>query len=82
MSGAAGFSGLGRILMITGGLIFLAGLAFYVCSRLGITVPFGRLYGDISYSGKNFKVFVPITSMIIVSLLLTFILNVLSRFLK
>jgi hypothetical protein len=82
MSGTAGFSGPGRVLMAAGGLIFLAGLVLYACSRLGIAVPFGRLYGDISYSGKNFKVFVPITSMVIVSLLFTFIFNVLSRFLK
>jgi hypothetical protein len=82
MSGTAGFSGLAKALMAAGGLIFLAGLALYACSRLGISVPFGRLYGDISYSGKNFKVFAPITSMIIVSLLLTIILNLLSRFLK
>jgi cytosine/uracil/thiamine/allantoin permease len=82
MSGSVGFSGIAKILMISGGLIFFAGLVIFAFSKLGIVLPLGKLPGDISYSGKNFKVFAPITSMIIVSVLLTLILNVLSRLKK
>lgn len=40
---------------------------------------FGRLPGDIRTQGENSQVFIPITSMIIVSLVLTLILNLFSR---
>jgi cytosine/uracil/thiamine/allantoin permease len=82
MSGTASFSGIAKILMISGGLIFFAGLVVFAFSKCGIVPPFGKLPGDISYSGENFKVFAPITSMIIVSVLLTLILNLLSRLKK
>ena len=66
-----------KLLMISGALLFISGAALYLLSRTG--VPFGKLPGDISYEGRNFKVFVPITSMIIVSLLLTLLINIISR---
>lgn len=40
---------------------------------------FGRLPGDIRYQGENTRVYVPITSMILVSVVLTVIVNLLSR---
>ncbi len=40
---------------------------------------FGRLPGDIRFEGENTRVFVPITSMIIVSVVLTVVVNLLSR---
>lgn len=66
-----------KLLMILGALLFISGAALYLLSKTG--VPFGKLPGDISYEGRNFKVFVPITSMIIVSLLLTLLINIISR---
>lgn len=41
---------------------------------------FGRLPGDISYRGENTSVFIPITSMIVISILFTLISSLLSRF--
>lgn len=67
-----------KLLMISGALLFISGAAIYLLSRTGL--PFGRLPGDISYEGRNFKVFAPITSMIIVSVLLTLIINIISKF--
>lgn len=40
---------------------------------------FGRLPGDIRAGGEQTRVFIPITSMIIVSLVLTLLLNLFSR---
>ena len=40
---------------------------------------FGKLPGDIRIEGEKSRVFIPITSMIIVSLLLTVIINLLRR---
>ncbi|MDR1885584.1 MAG: DUF2905 domain-containing protein [Synergistaceae bacterium] len=67
-----------RMLMTAGIVLFLAGGALYLASKVGL--PFGRLPGDISWEGKNFRFFAPITSMIVVSLILTIILNVISKF--
>lgn len=40
---------------------------------------FGRLPGDIRYEGERTRVFVPITSMLLVSLVLTVLLSLFSR---
>jgi hypothetical protein len=43
---------------------------------------FGRLPGDLRHDGANTRVFVPITSMIVVSVVLTVLVNVVGRFLR
>jgi hypothetical protein len=43
---------------------------------------FGHLPGDIHYSGKNTKVFIPLTSMLLLSLALSLLLSVLSWFFR
>lgn len=73
-------NGAARLLMIAGALLFAAGAALFVASKLGI--PLGRLPGDISWQGKNVRVFAPVTTMIVVSVVLTVILNLISRFWK
>lgn len=40
---------------------------------------FGRLPGDIRINSENTRVFIPITSMILVSLLLTIVINLFQR---
>lgn len=40
---------------------------------------FGRLPGDIRVEGERTRVFVPITSMIVISVVLTIVLNILLR---
>jgi hypothetical protein len=63
--------GLGFLLLIGGGLLLLLG-------RTGI--PLGRLPGDISYRGKNFSVYVPLGTSILLSVLLSLVFYLLSRF--
>ena len=63
--------GLGLLLLIGGGLLLLLG-------RTG--VPLGRLPGDISYRGKNFSVYVPLGTSILLSVLLSVVFYLLSRF--
>lgn len=58
-----------RPLIIIGILIALAGLAWPWLSKL----PFGRLPGDIVIDKPGFKFFFPITTMIIVSVVLSVI---------
>ncbi len=68
---------LGRVLLLIGGLVFLLGLLLVVAGNL----PFlGKLPGDISMQWGNVRVFVPLASMILLSILLTVVLNVLAGF--
>lgn len=43
---------------------------------------FGRLPGDIRIEGDSTRVFIPITSMVIASVVLTVVVNLVSRFLR
>lgn len=45
----------------------------------GIFGWFGNLPGDIRIEGENSRVFIPITSMIIVSIVLTVVVNFVAR---
>ena len=67
----------GKWLMLFGLILFAAGvLLTYAPNLFGW---FGKLPGDLRIEGKNGFVFIPITSMIVVSLVLTLILNLLFR---
>lgn len=69
-----------KLLMTLGAVIFCAGLAVALISKTGL--PLGKLPGDISWQGKNVKVFIPITTMILISVVLTLVMNILSRFFR
>jgi hypothetical protein len=43
-------------------------------------LPLGRLPGDIAYKGKNVSVYFPLGTSILISVVLTVILYLLSRF--
>jgi hypothetical protein len=58
---------MGRFLVIVGVVLVLVGLAWPVLQRLGL----GRLPGDIVVDRGNFHFFFPVTTSIIVSLVLT-----------
>jgi len=67
---------MGKMLMLTGAMIFLAGLFF----AAGGKVPWlGKLPGDISIHKNNFTFFFPITTCIIISLALSLLLILLRR---
>lgn len=55
-------------------LVVVVGLVAYS----GKLNRFGRLPGDIQYRGERTKVFVPITSMLLLSLLLSLVFTLLS----
>ena len=69
-----------RYLMFGGIILFLIGGGIYLASRFGF--PLGRLPGDIRIEGENGSFYFPLTSSILVSILLTIILNLISRFLN
>ncbi len=63
--------GLGLVLAVVGGAILLA-------SRVGL--PLGRLPGDFTYRGKNVTFYFPLGTSIAISVVLSAILYLLSRF--
>jgi hypothetical protein len=63
--------GLGFVLLIAGGLLLLLG-------RTG--VPLGRLPADIYYRGKNLYVYFPLGTSILLSIVLSLVFYLLSRF--
>lgn len=56
---------LGRLLVIVGGAIALAGVALIVMDRFSI--PLGRLPGDIVWRGKNTTFYFPLTTLVLVN---------------
>ena len=71
-------SELGKALLGLGLLLALIGVLFIFAGRIGL--PLSRLPGDISYKGKSFVVFLPVGTSILISILLSAILYILSRF--
>jgi hypothetical protein len=66
---------LGRLLLIIGAvLVVIGGLA-----ALGVRLPFGRLPGDIAIEGERGGIYIPLGTMILVSLVLTVLFNVFFR---
>ncbi len=66
-----------RLLVLGGILLILIGGGVYLAAKFGI--PLGRLPGDIHIEGKNGSFYFPIVTSIVLSILLTFILNVIVR---
>jgi hypothetical protein len=70
---------MGKLLIFAGGAILLVGVVFLLLGRTGFL---GRLPGDFTFSNGNFTCFVPIASMLVLSLLLTLMINVVLRLLN
>ena len=66
--------------MLGGVTIFLIGGGVYLAAKFGI--PLGRLPGDIRIEGENGLFYFPVTTSILVSVVLTIVLNLISRFLQ
>ncbi|MDY2984015.1 MAG: DUF2905 domain-containing protein [Synergistes jonesii] len=68
---------IGKMLIAAGLLLAALGVCLIVAGKLNI--PFGKLPGDITYQKKNLTVFAPFGTMLVVSVILTLILNIFSR---
>jgi len=71
---------LARILVIVGVALILAGGLVYLLGRLNL--PLGRLPGDIRIQRDNFSCIFPVTTMILLSIGLSVLLNLILRFLN
>jgi len=69
---------IGRMLILFGAVLVLAGLFFLLAERFpGLRI--GRLPGDISIERDNFRFYFPLGTSILVSLILSLLLWLLSR---
>ncbi|MCJ7839919.1 DUF2905 domain-containing protein [Lederbergia sp. NSJ-179] len=66
-------SGLSKLLMIVGGVIFAVGF-------LSHFIKIGRLPGDIVIKKENFTFYFPVVTSILLSVLLTVVLYLIGRF--
>lgn len=65
----------GKFLIVAGLVVAGLGVLFVVGSALGL----GRLPGDFSWRRGNFRFYAPIASSILISIVVTVVLNVMSR---
>lgn len=64
-------------LMILGALLFLIGTVLYFAPWLFNW--FGKLPGDIDYRGERTRIFIPLTSMLLISIALSLLLSLFKR---
>jgi hypothetical protein len=69
---------LGRIFLIIGVIFLIIGAIFYLAPRFNI--PLGKLPGDLVIQGKNLTCIIPLATSIVLSILLSIILTLFSRF--
>ena len=69
-----------RWFVITGVILLIIGLILYLVPN--IFSWFGKLPGDIRIERENSKTFIPVTSMIIISIVLTILVNTIRYFLR
>ena len=71
-------SEIGKMLVILGLLVAVAGLVFILMGRTHL--PLGRLPGDIVYRGKHTTLYFPLATLILLSVVLTLVLYLVGRF--
>jgi len=67
---------IGKWLIAAGIIIVLLGVLMMVLGRMGLF----KLPGDLQFGGKNWRIYLPIASCIIISIVLTLILWLINYF--
>ena len=70
------FGEIGRTLMVLGALLFVVGLVLTYAGRMPWL---GNLPGDVAVERGNFRLYAPFGTMIIVSIVLSVLLNLIVR---
>ena len=66
---------IGRVVLIIGVvLVVIGGLAV-----IGVRLPFGNLPGDIHIQGENGSIYIPLGTMLVISLILTVVFTFFAR---
>ena len=69
---------LGKVLVVVGGLLVGVGVVVMLLGKAHL--PLGKLPGDIVYRGKNTVFYFPLATSILLSVVLTVVLALISRF--
>lgn len=69
---------IGKWLILTGALVALTGLMVILLGRTDLF----KLPGDFVFGGKNWRIYLPVASSIIISIVLTLILWLINYFRK
>lgn len=73
------FQSLGKFLLLVGVILAMVGIALLIADK----IPFlGRLPGDIRIERENFRFYFPLTTSILLSVLISVILWLISHFRK
>jgi hypothetical protein len=67
----------GKLLVVLGAVLVAVGIVVMLLGRMN--VPLGRLPGDFSYRGKNTTVYFPLATSLLVSVVLSVVLYLVSR---
>lgn len=73
---------MGKILIFIGSILIILGIIFIITENTNFKYLqwFGNLPGDIKIEKGNFKFYFPLTSMIIVSIILSLLIRILKKF--
>lgn len=71
---------LGKLLLFLGLALVAAGAVLIVLGRMH--VPLGRLPGDFLYRGKNATIYFPLATSVLVSVVLSILLYIVTRWRK
>lgn len=67
---------MGKTLMLIGALLLIVGGIIHIGGKF---LPFGSLPGDIKIQKENFSFYFPIVSCIVISVILSLVLNFINR---
>lgn len=73
-------SQLGKWIVIAGFGLVALGALLWLAGKAGL--PLGRLPGDLRFERDNFSVYFPVVTCIILSIILTVLLNIIPRLFK
>ncbi|MFZ3212760.1 MAG: DUF2905 domain-containing protein [Terriglobales bacterium] len=68
---------LGKLIIVLGAILIAVGVLLVLLGRTGF--PIGRLPGDIMYRRRNFAFYFPLTTSILLSIVLSLVFYFLSR---
>jgi len=66
---------MGKFLVIAGTVILALGLVFLLSDKL----PIGRLPGDLKFGGERFRIYIPVATCVLLSVIITLIVNFFSK---
>jgi Protein of unknown function (DUF2905) len=72
------FRELGRVLLMVGGLLVVAGAFFYFGGKLPFRL--GRLPGDVVHKGEHTTFYFPVVTCLVLSVAFSLLLWLISRF--